>query len=647
MRLKLKQLTLTNFKGVESKTFHFVEQETWIHGQNGSGKTSLFDSFVWCMFGKDHFGRADHELKTHDKHGNTVPRLDCQVEAIIDVDGFKTSLKRVYSEEWVKPHTQEEEVFKGNKTSYYINDISVKKSEFEDFVSNLCSEQVFKSITNPAYFPNLSKDEQRKILFSIAGELTDEQVAADNKDFKSLLAEITGISFDNFKKDINSKKRRVKDDLEGIPYRIDELRKSVTEIPNEEKILKEIEFTQRRIDEIEKALNDVSQNMSTVNQGRMKVQSDINKLELDNQQLGHEFLTKRNEDIAKKRNEIQELENSTAGVAKKENERLSAISALNLEKEQKEKRLNELRAEWGVINTEQLVFPEGAFQCPTCDRLLEAGDIERKQSEMTDNFNQDKAKKFAQNKDKGLAVSGRIKEIVEELKGLEEPVKPEMFIGSRIDVLKQALNKMLETDAYKQSKAYVENLTQIDKLKVALNDVPVLIDSTELINEKRTLVSTVDSLKSKLALKDIVTNTNTRIEQLEHQKKILNQELANLEKKEFILKEFEYSKNTQYESRINDLFEFTKFRLFKTQVDGQIIPDCECMVEGVPYSTLNNAMQVGAGLDIIRTISKVNEKYAPIWIDNRESISLIPEMETQVINLVVDREKTELTMLNH
>lgn len=649
MRLKLKQITLTNFKGVKSKTFKFEDGETWIHGRNGSGKTSLFDSFVWCMFGKDHFGRADYELKTHDKDGNTIPRLDCEVEAIIEVDGVQTVLKRVYTEEWVKPRTQEEEVFKGNKTNYYLNDILVKKSEYDDFVLNLCSEQVFKSITNPAYFPNLSKDEQRKILFSIAGELTDEQVAGENKEFQALLAEITGISFENFKKDINAKKRRVKEELEGIPYRIDELKRSIPEMPNEEEISKEIDTAQGRINEIDKSLNDSAENMSTANQDRMKIQSDINKFELDNQQIGHEFTKNRNDEIAKKRNEIQELENSTAGVAKKEADRLAKISTLNSEKELNEKRLNELREEWRTINAQQLVFPDGAFQCPTCNRLLEVGDIERKQSEMTENFNQEKAKKIAENKEKGLSVSKRINEIVEELKALEEPVKPEMFVGTRIDVLKDALNKILSSDpeAYKQSKTYIANLAEIEKLKLKLSSVPVLTDNTELINEKRNLVSKVDSLKSKLALKDVVTNTNTRIEQLEKQKKTLNQELANLEKKEFLLKEFEYSKNAEYESRINGLFEFTKFRLFRTQVDGQIVPDCECMVDGVPYSTLNNAMQVGAGLDIIRTISNVNDKYAPIVIDNRESITDIPKVGTQVINLVVDPSKDDLEIVEH
>jgi len=60
------------------------------------------------------------------------------------------------------------------------------------------------------------------------------------------------------------------------------------------------------------------------------------------------------------------------------------------------------------------------------------------------------------------------------------------------------------------------------------------------------------------------------------------------------------------------------------------------MVDGVPFSTLNNAMQIAAGLDIIHAISNKHGVSAPIWIDNRESVTEIPKMETQIINLVVD-----------
>ena len=149
-----------------------------------------------------------------------------------------------------------------------------------------------------------------------------------------------------------------------------------------------------------------------------------------------------------------------------------------------------------------------------------------------------------------------------------------------------------------------------------------------------------------LASRETIENTDKRIKELEGQKKTLNQEKTDLEKKEFVISQFEDAKSAEFELRINKLFSLVQFRLFKKQVDGQTVPDCECMVDGVLYSTLNNAAQINAGLDIIRAISKHYNMYAPIFIDNRESVVVIPEMQCQVINLVVDKSYSKLTYIS-
>lgn len=59
------------------------------------------------------------------------------------------------------------------------------------------------------------------------------------------------------------------------------------------------------------------------------------------------------------------------------------------------------------------------------------------------------------------------------------------------------------------------------------------------------------------------------------------------------------------------------------------------MVNGVPYSVLNNAMRINAGIDIINTLCKFHKVYAPIIIDNAESVNLLHESQSQTIRLVV------------
>ena len=645
MQLELKQLTLSNFKGIKYKKIDF-NHETWIYGANGSGKTSLFDSFVWCLFGKDHLGRLNYELKPYDANGITIPRADVSVEAVILVDGEQKVLRRVYQEDWVKPRTEVVEVLKGHNTIYYINDIVVKKSEYDAFVSGLCDEVVFKSITNPAYFPNLEKDKQQALLFSFV-QLTDDEIAGDNEDYKSLLKELTGVNHETFKKDISNKKTRIRTELNGLPERIKGLHEGMPEIPNEAEITAELESKQSQVDEIETKLNDVAQNMNLQNQQRMEIQSEINKAALRCQEIQQEHTSSIILEINKKQQTIREIESNINESTRKQKERELKVSQLNAEKENKQALLETLRSQWKEINTEEIEFPEGAFTCPSCKRLLEVSDIETKQKELTENFNKDKAEKLLKNKNTGLGVAQRLKDIDVELAALAEPEKTEMFAGTRIKALQSEISELEQKkNHFTSNKEYIELQVKINGCRMNLESIPNVADNTELIAKKKELVSEIDKLKAKLTVKDIVANTKNLIADHERRMQALNQEFADLEKKEYLLKQFEFAKNTEYEKRINQLFRFVKFRLFHTQVDGQVVPDFECMVDGVPYSTLNNAMQICAGLDIINTISEKREVWAPIWLDNRESVTKIPEMKTQIINLVVEPSQGDLFVQN-
>lgn len=75
--------------------------------------------------------------------------------------------------------------------------------------------------------------------------------------------------------------------------------------------------------------------------------------------------------------------------------------------------------------------------------------------------------------------------------------------------------------------------------------------------------------------------------------------------------------------------------MFDYTVDGNAVETCETMHNGVPFSDLNTAGKVWAGIDIIRTLSTHYGIAAPIFIDNRESVTLIPDIDSQIINLIV------------
>src|SRR5690625_6118135 len=78
-QLKLQNLVLTNFKGIK----HFelnAAGDVQVYGDNATGKTTLFDAFVWLMFDKDSQNQKDFSIKTL-VGGKTVHNLNHAEEA--------------------------------------------------------------------------------------------------------------------------------------------------------------------------------------------------------------------------------------------------------------------------------------------------------------------------------------------------------------------------------------------------------------------------------------------------------------------------------------------------------------------------------------------------------------------------------------
>ena len=90
------------------------------------------------------------------------------------------------------------------------------------------------------------------------------------------------------------------------------------------------------------------------------------------------------------------------------------------------------------------------------------------------------------------------------------------------------------------------------------------------------------------------------------------------------------------------MFKFVKFRMFNQLINGGTEPTCETLVSGVPYSSANNAGKINAGIDIINTFSKFYGIFAPIWVDNAESVNSIENTWSQIIKLYVTNEHLKI-----
>ena len=118
-----------------------------------------------------------------------------------------------------------------------------------------------------------------------------------------------------------------------------------------------------------------------------------------------------------------------------------------------------------------------------------------------------------------------------------------------------------------------------------------------------------------------------------------SQALADLEAIEYTITQFAKAKVEHIEKRVNALFKVVRFKMFNQQLNGGETPTCEAMVNGVPYSDLNNAGRINAGLDIINAICNFEGVYAPIFIDNAESVNELMPTTSQTIRLIVTEDE--------
>ena len=642
-KIIIKKINLVNFKGIRNLNVDFNEQITTICGRNGSGKTSIFDAFTWLLFGKDSQDRKSFNIKTLDAQGIAIPRIPHEVSATILVDGEEINLRRRYNEKWQKKRGSATEEFTGHEEERLYNDVPMSVKEWNEKIAEICSEQVFKFITNPLYFSAQKSDVQRSMLFRMAGEISDEEIAAGNAEFTALLAQLTSKTMEEYKREISAKKRRIKAEIDGIPERIDERKRDMPEVENWLAIDAELKAAQTELSEVEKSITDKAQAYTIASNERLNLSKQLS--ELKEKMLNREFAIKQavNAEYNKQSSTQQQLFRDENAAISELNRVKSELARYQSDLNSMQEKRNKLIAEWREINARALQFREDEFVCPTCKRPLDIDDIERKQNEMTENFNIRKSSDLAENNRKGQANKKAMEDTQTLIKRCEEHIAT---LTRKIEELKAnplysaVLTAPDATYAINTDNEYSSLYVEVSELEKKLNEPISLPDTADLIAKKQGVISQIDELKKRLANKDIIERNNQRIQELEKLLRSQSEELAQLEGIEFTMANFSKARIEAMESRINGLFSVVRFKMFEKNINGGEVETCEATVNGVPYSDLNNAMAINAGLDIINAICKSESITAPIFIDNAEAVNELLPTQSQMIRLVVTDDDT-------
>lgn len=629
--MKLVQLNLQNFKGIEFGDFRFTNN-TIIRGDNATGKTTVFDALCWLLFGKDSLDRADFQIKTL-KNGEPVHNVNHMVQAAFDnEDGTGFTLKRIYREKYSNPRGGEVKLT-GHTTDYFINDVPSKEKEYKAFINNMINEDVFKLITNPLFFnEQYTWQNRRKLLIKICGDVDDASVINSKDELKRLTELLNGRSVDEQRKIIASKKTAINKELDMIPVRIDEAVKcKPTPLEAEQKLKDDIATIETAIKQLEEDKSVIVNGLDGAER-TAKIREVKRKLADRKSQL-------MNEHTDKERRLEHEYKLSLVQLQMAESERdrfKDREYELDSQIQQEEVRIEKLQSEFDKFNQSQ--FDDEL--CPTCGQLYPA----EKRAELEAIFNTQKATNLEEWQkliDSAKALRQNYieqKEIMQvKADGMNSQIEE---LSNKKDEKQKALNEVGEVD--------LDNDVQVNDLKAELFMLELDEDNTSddqlkrIDNELSELAEKRSTLQTELTKYDVIRDITKRINELEQEQQRLINEKNLVDETAFLLDEFVKAKVEMLEDTINKHFTITTFKMANVLVNGSVEDCCETMVDGVPYRSLNNAARINAGIDIINALTKFYNVTAPVFIDNAEAVTKFIDCNSQTVKLIVDETCKEL-----
>lgn len=645
--MKLLRLTLNNFQGIKALSLDFGGKSAAIYGDNATGKSTVFNAYMWLLTDAAGDGAKNFSPKTMGPKGE-LHNLENSVEGVFeDKNGKKITLKKVFSEVWTKKRGRAAAEFGGHTTAYYIDGAPGRQSDYELAVTSLFGDrETIKMLTIPTYFAEKVKwDARRKILLEVCGDVSDEDVIASDKGLAGLPALLEGRTIDEWRKIASAKMRETNNRLDAMPGRIDEAARAIPDTEGMDE------------GEINAAIAELKSNKNAAlglrngfEAGSMAEKLRRSMAELDLKIAMAEAEHARREGLqnaaalteaGKARGEVNRLEKETAAAEGAVTRLKNEVEAIERLREATIEELNGARAQ---------VWNEDEAVCPTCGRELPAEEVTRRRSD----FNLHKSERLEAIRKRGKETCSveRIAEMKAELAGAGEKaerLRVELETAKRrVDTMDAAI---VRDKPFKETEEYKALSGQRAEIEAQLSDAQRTEGGAlaEFDRQIAQIDAKIERLHEGIAKLRLAETQTQRVEELKAEEAALGKAYMELENGVSLCEQFTRAKVKMLEANINDRFKTVRFRLFREQVNGGLAEDCEALIpseEGnmVPYSTANKGARPNAGLEIISALGEHYGAKLPVFVDDAESVTRLAAIDTQIIRLVVSAADKTLRM---
>lgn len=640
--MKLTKLELLNFKGLKAFTINF-NGDVIIRGDNATGKTTVFDSVCWLLFGKDSLDRSDFEIKTLDR-GEPIHKVNHEVTGTFTLDeGGTVELKRVYREKYSSPRGGEV-TMTGHTTDYFVDGVPKKEKEYKEIVSSLVDESIFKLITNPLYFnETYSWQNRRKLLLEMCGDISDEDVIAEYSELKALTDILSGHSVDDHRKVVAAKKTAINKELDMIPVRIDEaLRGKPTIYTPRDVLIQEISLATTTIETLE-ADKALLVNGHAVVDTRAELRDVQRRLMARESELQMEY----KKQSALKSNGYDMVVSELNNLSSKVESTKHRLDTSNRDIQRIESVIDELMHQRQQVNEDAFVMDIDEA-CPTCGQKLPAEQIQAAREKAETKFNLRKSKQLEELNQSIELKQQDIENIKKRDAGLEPVETLEALIKAK-ELVKQTITDeigQLTAPVLDDDSIYADLKAEEFMLQMKLDESNT-DHSEEIADIDKRIATTKEhrfNLETELNKYEEAKRIDTRVAELESQQAELAAEKSKLDEASYLMDEFVKAKVNMLEDVINSRFKLARFKMFNVMLNGNVEECCETTYKGVPYRSMNNAARINVGLDIINALTSYFKVNAPVFIDNAEAVTDFISVNSQTIKLIVDESEPQLVV---
>ncbi len=634
--LRLKKLSLINFKGAKNVEFAPDGYNSSIFGANGTGKSTVADGYSWLLTGKNVEGNAKFDIKPLVK-GVQVPKTDVVVEGTFITPDGNVLLRKECREKWTTPRGSSEERFDGNEIFHYIDNIPVKKREYQQKAAELLvDEEAFNMLTNVKGFTSLPWQKQRNTLIDLFGEVDDMAVIELNKDLAELPEILDGKSIEDYKRFAVENRKTIKKEKDFIPAKIQE---------NERLLESFEEFDATGMDGKLKVLHN---NLNSARRVKNDIitGSGIDRIDLEIKSVGLDLQAKLNDHNTKisTANQLMKskLSSMQQNISQLDSEIKSTDRVIAAQKADIEKLVKENEKLGGEFDEVSALRPTVETECPYCKATLGQQAIEEAIRKFNLNISaklESINKKGAENKVKIDALTKDLEKHVTQKNEYESE-----FAGKKSEydeVKKQFDSDIAELTSTPVAEYERKKIEQLNKSREQLSESTAPAEQ-KVDEEIAQILGEIQVIETEVGEYKNSRKAIERIDELKKQEKDQAEQLEKLEHALFLIEMFTRRKCEMLEEGINEEFELVNFKLFDLQINSGIAETCEATVNGIPFISLNTAGKVHAGLDIIKTLSRAMNFHPPVFVDNRESVSDIQDLNQQVFSAYVRKSDRKL-----